>query len=66
MVINFGGFDLASGKRMGSSGGTKHLEYYQPSSSSDGRLFVQKPESPDTDDFNPGTPHYLNLDYELH
>ena len=34
--------------------------------SSDGRLFVHKPESPHTDDPNPGTPHYLNLDYELH
>ena len=25
-----------------------------------------KPESPNTDDPKPGTPHYLNLDYELH
>ena len=26
VVINFGGFDLASGKRMGFSGGTQHLQ----------------------------------------
>ena len=66
MVIDFGGFDLASGKRMGLSGGTQHLQYYQPSVSSDGRRFVHKPESPHTDNPNPETPHYLNLDYELH
>ena len=66
VVIDFGGFDLASGKRMGFSGGTKHLQYYQPSVSSDGRLFVHKPESPHTDNPNTETPHYLNLDYELH
>ena len=40
VVIDFGGFDLASGKRMGFSGGTQHLQYYQPSVSSDDRLFV--------------------------
>ena len=66
VVIDFWGFDLASGKRMGFSGGTQHLQYYQPSVSSDGGLFVYKRESPHTDDPNPGTPHYLNLDYELH
>ena len=66
VVIDFGGFDLASGKRMGFSGGTQHLQYYQPSVFSDGRLFVHKPESPHTDNPNPNTPHYLNLDYELH
>ena len=66
MVIDFGGFDVASGKRMGFSGGTQHLQYYQPSVSSDGKLFVHKPESPYTDNPNPETPHYLNLDYELH
>ena len=66
VVIDFGGFDLASGKRMRFSGGTRHLQYYQPSVSSDGRLFVHKPESPHTDNPNPQTPHYLNLDYELH
>ena len=66
VVIQFGRFDLASGKRMGFSGGTQHLQYYQPSVSSDGKLFVQKPESPHTDNSNPETPHYLNLDYELH
>ena len=66
MVIDFGGFDLASGKRMGFSGGTQHLQHYQPSVSSDGRLFVHKPELTHTDDLNPGTPHYLSLDYELH
>ena len=66
MVIGFGGFDLASGKRTGFLRGTQHLQYYEPSESSDGRLFVHKPESPHTDDPNPGTPHYLNLDYELH
>ena len=66
VVIEFGGFDLASGKRMGFSGGTQHLQYYRPSGSSDGRLFVHKPESPHTEDPNSGTPHYLNLDYELH
>ena len=31
VVIDFDGFDLASGKRMGFSGGTQHLQYYQPS-----------------------------------
>ena len=66
VVIDFGGFDLASGKRMGFSGGTQHLQYYQPSVSSDGKLFVHKPESPHTNNPNPDTPHYLNLDYELH
>ena len=65
-VIDFGGFDLASGKRMGFPGATQHLQYYQPSVSSDGRLFVHKPESPHSDNPNPETPHYLNLDYELH
>ena len=59
-VIDFGGFDLAPGKRMGLSGGTQHLQYYQPSVSSDGRLFVHKPESRHTDNPNPETPHYLN------
>ena len=66
VVIDFGGFDLASEKRMRFSGGTQQLQYYQPSVSSDGRLFVHKPESPHTVDPNPGTPQYLNLDYELH
>ena len=66
VVIDFVEFDLASGKRMGFSGGTQHLQYYQPSVSSDGRLFVHKPESPHTDNLNPETPHYLNLDCELH
>ena len=66
VVIEFGRFDLASRKRMGFSGGTQHLQYYQPSVSCDGRLFVQKPESPHTDDPNPGTPHYLNMENELH
>ena len=66
VVINFGVFDLVSGRRMGFSGGTQHLQYYQPSASSDGRLFVHKPESPPTDNPNIETPHYLNLDYELH
>ena len=66
MVIDFAGFDLASGKRMGFSGGTQHLQYYQPSVSSEGRLFVHKPESPHTDNPEPETPHYFNLDYELH
>ena len=66
VVIDFGGFDLVSGKRMGFSGGTQHLQYYQPSVSSDGRLFVHKSESPHTDNPNPETPHYLNLDYGLH
>ena len=51
---------------MGFSGGTQHLQYYQPSGSSDGWLFVHKPESPHTDNLNSETPHYLNLDYELH
>ena len=31
VVIEFGGSDLASGKRLGFSGGTQHLQYYQPS-----------------------------------
>ena len=66
VVIDFGGFDLASGKRIGFSGGLKHLQYYQPSVSSDGRLFVHKLESPHTDNPNPETPHYLNLVFELH
>ena len=66
VVIDFGGFNLAFGKRMGFSGGTQHLQNYQPSVSSDGRLIVHKPESPHTDNPNPETPHYLNLDYELH
>ena len=51
---------------MGFSGGTQHLQYYQPSISSDATLFVHKPESSHTDGPNRGTPHYLNLDYELH
>ena len=51
---------------MGFSGGTQHLQDYQLSVSSDGRLFVHKPESPHTDNPNPETAHYLNLDYELH
>ena len=51
---------------MGFSGGTQHLQYYQPSVSSDGKLFVHKPESPLTYNANPETPHYLNLGYELH
>ena len=66
VVVDFGGFHLVSEKRMGFSGGTQHLQYYQPSVSSDGRLFVHKPESPYTPYPNPETPHYLNLDYELH
>ena len=66
VVIDFGGFDLASGKRMGFSGGTQHLQYYRPSVSSDGKLFVRKPESPHTDNPNLETPHHLNLEYELH
>ena len=66
VVIDFGGFDLASGKRTGFSGGTQHLQYYQPSVSSNGRLFVHKPESPHTENPNPETTHYPNLDYELH
>ena len=45
VVFDFGGFDLASGKIRGFSGGTEHLQYYQPSVSSDGKLFVHKPES---------------------
>ena len=66
VVIDFGGFDLACGKKKRFSGGTQHLQHYQPSGSSDGRLFVHKPESPHTDNSNSETPHYLNLDYELH
>ena len=66
VVIDFGGFDLASGKRMGFSGGAQHLHYYQPSVPSDGRLCVHKPESPHTYNPNPETPHYLDLDDELH
>ena len=61
VVIDFGGFDLASGKRMGFSGRTQHLQYYQPSVLSDGRLLVHKPESPRTDYPKPGTPHYLKV-----
>ena len=38
----------------------------QWSVSSDSRFFVQKPESPHTDDPNPRTPRYLNLDYDIH
>ena len=66
VVIDFGGFELASGKRMGFSGGTQHLQHYQPSVSSDGKLFVHKPESPQINNPNSETPHYLNLDYEIH
>ena len=51
---------------MGFSGGTQHLQYVQPSVTSDGRLFLRKPESHHTDNSNPETPHYLNLDYQLH
>ena len=66
LVFDFGGFDLASGKGMEFSGGTQRLHYYQPSVSSDERLFVHKRESPHKDNPNPETPHYLNLDYEFH
>ena len=66
VVIDFGVFDLAPGKSMGFSKGTQHLQNYQPSVSSDGRLFVHKPESLHTDNPKPGTPNYLNLDNELH
>ena len=66
VVIGFGWFDMASGKRIGLSGGTQYLQYYQPSVSSDCRPFVHKPESPHTDNLNPETPQYLNLEYELH
>ena len=66
VFIDFGGFDLASGKRMGLSGGTQHLQYYQPSVSSDGKLFVHRPESLHTDNPNSETPHYVSLDYKLH
>ena len=38
VVIDFGGFDLASRKRMVFSGGTHYLHYYQPSVSSGGKL----------------------------
>ena len=51
---------------MAFSGGRQHLHYYQPSVSSDGRLFVHKPESAQTDNPNSETPHYLKLDYEFH
>ena len=44
VVIDFGGFDLSSGKGMGFSRGTQILQYYQSSVSSGGRLFVHKPE----------------------
>ena len=54
VVIDFGGFDLASGKRMRFSGGTQHLQNYQPSVLSDCRLFVHKTVSPDTDNPNTG------------
>ena len=50
VVIDFSGFDLATAKTMGTSGGAQHLQYYQPSVSSDGRLFVHKPESPHMND----------------
>ena len=51
---------------MGFSGGTQLLQNYQPSVSSNGRVFVHKPESPHTDNLNPETSHYLNPDYEFH
>ena len=66
VVIDFGGFDQASGKRMGFSGGTRHLQYYQLSRSPDGRFFVHKPESPHTDKLYLGRPHFFNIDYKLH
>ena len=62
VVIDCGGFDLGSGKRIGFSGGSQKLQHYQPSVSSDGKLFVHKPESPHTNDHNPRTPQYLNLE----
>ena len=65
VVFDCGGFDLVSGKRMGFSGGKQHRQYHQFSVSTDGRLFVHKPESPHTKNPNPQTPHYLNLYYEL-
>ena len=65
-VIHFVGLDLASEKKMGYSGGTQNLQYCQPAVSSDGKLFVDKPESPHTDNPIPDTPHYFNLDYKLH
>ena len=66
VVIDFGEFDLASGRRMWFSGETQPQEYYLPSISSDDSLFVHKPESPHTDNPNPEMPHYLILVYELH
>ena len=66
VVIDFDGFDPASGKRMGFSGGTQQLQYSQLSVSSVGRLFVHESESPHTDNPNSETDHYLNLIYELH
>ena len=48
------------------SGGTQHLQYYQPPVSSDGRLFVHKSESPHTNKPNPETPQYLNVHCKLH
>ena len=43
-----------------------YLQYYKSSVSSDGRLFVDQLEPPHTDNPKPETPHYIDLEYELH
>ena len=62
--IQLGGFDMTSGRRLGiSMGETSKLQYYSPEDGSgNGRLHLFRGPS----DPNPNTPHYLNMDYELH
>ena len=61
--IHMGGFDMSSGRRLGTSDGeTKHLQYYKPTDGSyEGRLHIY---CGNKDPF-PSTAHYLNMDYEL-
>ena len=55
---------MTSGRRLGiSMGETSKLQYYSPDDGSgNGRLHLFRGPS----DSNPNTPHYLNMDYELH
>ena len=62
--IQFGGFDMTSGRGLGiAMGETSKLHYYpSEDDSGNGRLHLFRGPS----DSNPYTPHYLNMDYGLH